>query len=230
MFSATQFQFDYYIDIILPFAAIFCSRYLAVTVVSRPLFITQLGLVCLLSLLAVVLSIYVMNYTLIAVMSVMLTGLTYYFYATRAESFNFRAVFYSVAAINLLYVFLSLMTALTFTHYSVAHNAAKIFGKQPSMPIYVYQMPEVARELGLYSEAPCHSISTVESLSHIKGGYSLLVRHDQEQQLHLDSARFTRLASMDLVVHKTGTFNKLLQLARGIRPLETIDFLQSSGP
>jgi 4-amino-4-deoxy-L-arabinose transferase-like glycosyltransferase len=230
MFSATQFQFDYYIDIILPFAAIFCSRYLAVTVVSRPLFITQLGLVCLLSLLAVVLSIYVMNYTLIAVMSVMLTGLTYYFYATRAESFNFRAVFYSVAAINLLYVFLSLMTALTFTHYSVAHNAAKIFGKQPSMPIYVYQMPEVARELGLYSEAPCHSISTVESLSHIKGGYSLLVRHDQEQQLHLDSARFTRLASMDLVVHKTGTFNKLLQLARGIWPLETIDFLQSSGP
>jgi hypothetical protein len=35
---------------------------------------------------------------------------------------------------------------------------------------------------------------------------------------------------MQLVVHKTGTFNKLLQLAKGTGPLESIDLLQSSGP
>jgi len=115
-------------------------------------------------------------------------------------------------------------------HYSVAHNAAKIFGRQSGMPIYVYQMPEVARELALYSEAPCYAIGTAESLMQIKGNYHLLVRHDQAKLLHLESARFSELASMDLVVHKTGTFNKLLQLAKGTWPLEAMDFLQSPAP
>jgi 4-amino-4-deoxy-L-arabinose transferase-like glycosyltransferase len=230
MFSASRFQFDYYTDIIFPFAAILCARFLIASDISRRLFIAQLGLICLLALLAIALSIYVMNFTLLSVIAVILIGLMCYCYATRAESFNFRAVLYSVAAINLLYVFLSLMTALTFTQYGVAHNAAKIFGRQPGMPIYVYQMPEVARELALYSEAPCRAIDNAESLLQLKGSYHLLVRRDQEQQLHLEPARFDQLASKELVVHKTGIFNKLLQLARGTWPLETVDFLQSSGP
>ena len=229
MFSASQFQFDYYIDIILPFAAILCARFLIAEDISRRLFIAQMGLIWMLVLLAVALGIYVMNFTLLATTAIILTGMLYYSYTTRAAPFNDRAIIYSVLAINLLYVFLSLMTALTFTQYSVAHNAAKIFGKQPGIPIYVYQMPEVTRELALYSEAPCHAIGTVEPLMHVKGSYHLLVRRDQEQQLHLGSAQFNQLASMQLVVHKTGTFNKLLQLARGTWPLESIDFLQSPG-
>jgi 4-amino-4-deoxy-L-arabinose transferase-like glycosyltransferase len=230
MFSATKFQFDYYIDIILPFAAILCARFLIVSNISRPLFILQMGLICLLASLTIGMSIYVTNFTLLVTVAAILLGLMYYFYTIRAESYNFRAVFYSVAAINLLYVFLSLMTALTFMHYSVAHNAARIFGSQPAMPIYVYQMPEVAKELALYSEAPCHEIDAADTLLQVKGSYHLLVKHDQALQLHLESGRFTQLADMKLVVHKTGTFNKLLQLARGTWPLETIDFLQSSGP
>jgi 4-amino-4-deoxy-L-arabinose transferase-like glycosyltransferase len=230
MFSATRFQFDYYIDIILPFAAILCARFLISADISRRLFIAQMGLICLLVLLTLVLGIYVMNFTLLAAMAVFLIGLLYYFYATRAEPPNFRAIIYSVLAINLFYIFVSLLTALAFTQYSVAHNAAKLFGKRSSIPIYIYQMPEVARELALYSEAPCHAISSSEYLLQIKGSYHLLVRHDQAKQLHLDSPRFSQLAEMELVVHKTGTFDKLLQLAKGTWPLETIDFLQSSGP
>jgi hypothetical protein len=122
------------------------------------------------------------------------------------------------------------MTALTFTQYGVAHNAANIFGKQPGIPIYVYQMPEVAKELALYSKAPCYSIDSVESLIPNKGSYYLLVRHDQAQQLHFESPRFSQLANMELVVHKTGTFNKLLKLAKGAGPLEAIDFLQAVAP
>ena len=230
MFSASRFQFDYYIDIIFPFAAILCARFLVAWDIGRRQFIAQMGLICLLALLTLALGIYVMNATLLATIAVFLIGILYYCHATRAESRNFRAIIYSVLAINLLYVFLTLLTALTFTQYSVAHNAAKIFGKPPGMPIYVYQMPEVARELALYSESPCHEIDTAESLLQAKGSYHLLVRHDQARQLHLESARFSQLAEMELVVHKTGTFNKLLQLARGAWPLETIDFLQSAGP
>lgn len=230
MFSATQFQFDYYIDIILPFAAILCARFLATAAIGRALFIAQMGLVCVLAALAIGLGIYVMNHTLLATLAVLLTGLAYYFHTTRSESPNFKTVLYSVAAINLLYVFLSLMTALTFMHYGAAHNAARIFGQRSGMPIYVYQMPEVAKELSLYSAAPCHAINDAEALSQVRGSYQLLVRHDQAQQLNFPEGQFKRLAGMDLVVHKTGTFNRLLKLAKGTGPLETIDFLQSSAP
>lgn len=228
MFSASRFQFDYYIDIIFPFAAILCARYFISSDISRRLFIAQMALVFLLALLVTAMGIYVMNYTLLATIAVFSIGLLYYCYATRAEPLNFRAIVYSVLAINLLYIFLTLLTALTFTQYGVAYNAAKLFGKRSGVPIYVYQMPEVARELALYSKAPCYAISSAEYLQQIKGGYHLLVRHDQSLQLHLESPRFSQIAGMKLVVHKTGTFNKLLQLARGSWPLETIDFLQSA--
>jgi hypothetical protein len=126
----------------------------------------------------------------------------------------------------MLYVFLILLTYLAFTQYSIAYNTVKLLGKKFDMPIYVYQMPEVVRELALYSKAPCSEIDTAESLAQAKGNFYLLVRHDQALQLHLEPVQFKLLASEELVVHKTGTFNKLLQLAKGTWPLESIDFLQ----
>lgn len=230
MFSATEFQLDYYIDIIFPFAAILCARYLNNFGISRPIFIAQMILISLLALITIALCIYVINFTLLATVAVILIGLLYYFRITRAASFNFRTIIYSVLTVNLAYIFITLLTALTFMQYSVAHNAVNLFGKRSNTPIYVYQMPEVARELALYSEAPCYAIDTVDSLMQAKGKYYLLVRHDQAQQLRLESSQLSQLANRKLVVHKTGSFNKLLQLARGTWPLETIDFLQFSAP
>jgi 4-amino-4-deoxy-L-arabinose transferase-like glycosyltransferase len=230
MFSATSFQFDYYTDIIFPFAAIICAHYLNDSNVSRPLFMVQMGLLSLLALIAISLSIYVMKPALLSVITVFLIGLSYYFYTTRSTSRNFKTAIYSALTINLVYLFLTLLTVLTFMQYSVAYNAAKLFGRQPAFPIYIYQMPEVARELALYSEAPCHEVDDAGSLMQAEGKYYLVARHDQVQQLHLESSRMSSIANMDLVVHKTGTFNKLLQLARGTRPLESVDFLESSPP
>jgi len=230
MFSATSFQFDYYTDIIFPFAAILCAHYLNNSSVSRPLFIIQMGVLFLLALIAVALSIYVMKPALLIVITVFLIVVSYYFYTTSLTSRNFRTAIYSALTIDLVYLFLTLLTALTFMQYSVAYNAAKLFGRQPSIPIYVYQMPEVARELALYSEAPCLEVDDAESLMQVEGRYYLVARHDQMQQLHLESSRMSSIANMGLVVHKTGTFNKLLQLARGTRPLESVDFMESSSP
>ncbi len=230
MFSATRFQFDYYTDIIFPFAAILCAHYLNNSIISRHLFIAQMGLLCLLALTAIALSAYVMNFALLVVIAVFLSGLTYYLYNTSAMSFNSRVAIYSALSINLVYIFLTLMTALAFMQYGVAYNAAKLFGKQTAVPIYVYQMPEVARELALYSDAPCHEIDSAASLEQVRGDYYLLIRHDQRLQIHSEFSTFNQVANMELVVHKTGTFNKLLQLARGTRQLDSIDFLKSSAP
>jgi hypothetical protein len=54
----------------------------------------------------------------------------------------------------------------------------------------------------------------------------LIVQHDRARQLQLEPAKFNQLVSMKLVVHKTGTLDKLLRLAKGAWPLESIDFFQ----
>jgi hypothetical protein len=226
MFSATKFQLDYYIDIILPFAAILCARFINNSSLGKKLFTTQMGLIGLLAFLAIALSIYVMNTTLLATIVLGMIGLLYYIFRTKGESFNFRSTLYSVLAIDLLYLFLTLLTALAFTQYSIPHNAVKLLGKHSDLPIYVYQMPEVARELVLYTDAPCYEVETVESLNGIKGNFNLIARHEQTNPILLHPISVKQIAEMDLVVHKTGTFNKLLKLAQGTGPLEKIDFLE----
>jgi len=77
MFSATKFQIGYYIDIILPFAAILCARFLNNSGISRPLFIAQMRLIFLLVLITIALSIYVINFILIATIAVIFTALLF---------------------------------------------------------------------------------------------------------------------------------------------------------
>jgi 4-amino-4-deoxy-L-arabinose transferase-like glycosyltransferase len=226
MFSATKFQMTYYIDIILPFAAVIAADYLNTSSIGKPLFIAQMGLIALLELIVIALSIYVMNPAILATIGAIGAGLWCYVYATRAASFKFRAIAYSVLVINMLYIFSILLNYSAFTRFGIASNAVKLLGAQSELPIYLYQMPEVSRELTLYSKAPSHELDTAESLRHIRGGYYLIVQHEQARQLQLDPAKFKRLVNMKLVVHKTGTLGKLLQLARGTWPLESIDFLQ----
>jgi hypothetical protein len=220
----------YYIDIVLPFAAILCAHFLNDSMVSRTLFIAQMYLLLLFAFLVIALSIYVDNSTLLGTVSLICIGLSCFAYATRAESFNYRAIVYSVLVTDMTYIFLTLLTALTFTQYGVAPNAVRLFGERSGVPIYVYQMPEVARELALYTSAPCYELENPVPLIPLKGNYYLLVRHDQTQQLHFEAAQFRYLAAMRLAVHKTGTFDKLLKFAKGTGPLETIDFIQFHVP
>jgi 4-amino-4-deoxy-L-arabinose transferase-like glycosyltransferase len=230
MFSATQFQMSYYIDIVLPFAAILCARFLSDSLVSRPLFIAQMYLVFLLAFSAIALGIYVGNSLLLATVTLICLGLSGFLYATRGESFNYRAIIYSVLVTDMAYIFLTSLTALTYTKYGLAHNAARLFGERSGIPIYVYKMPEVARELALYTTAPCHELDNAESLAPLKGNYYLVARHSEAQELHLEAAQFTQLAAMNQAIHKTGTFGRLLKFARGTGPLHTIDFIQVHAP
>jgi 4-amino-4-deoxy-L-arabinose transferase-like glycosyltransferase len=226
MFSATRFQMSYYIDIVLPFAAILCAHFLSASMVSRALFVAQMCLLSLIALLVIALSIYVNNPTLLGTVSLTCIGLVCFLYATRAQSFNYRAIIYSVLVANMAYIFLVLLTALTFTRYGVAHNAVRLFGARSGVPIYVYKMPEVANELALYTTAPCHELENTEPLVPLKGNYYLVVRDSQAQELHLETAQVRYLADLKLAVHKTGTFDGLLKFAKGTGPLQAIDFIQ----
>lgn len=226
MFSATKFQMSYYIDILLPFAAILCARYLGTSTVGRPLLRAQMGVVVLLTVLTLGIGVYVRTPLLLAPAAAMAAGLAYCAYRIRGESPGLRAVVLPVLAINLVYVFTILLSYSAFTRYSVPVNAARVLAGQPPLPIYVLDMPEVYRELGLYTTTPTRGVETGEALRQIPGRYYLVARHEASPQLPLDPAHLRRIATLNLVVHKSGTLDKLLRLARGTWPLETIDVLE----
>ena len=233
LFSATSFQLDHYTVILFPFAAILCAKFLNDWVVKQDtggvLYYMQLGILLLLVSLPVALSLYVGNAFLLTVVLFLSAVLLMYIYRTRGQR-QLGAVMYPVIGINILFVFISWMSALTFIKYDVAYHAAKVIGERPSLPVYLHQMPLQARELGLYLQTPCFSIDDLKQLDQTKGDFLLILKKSDVPQLSQRYAQFQQLSLMQLVIHKTGTFPKLLKMAKGIWPLEDITILQINQP
>jgi 4-amino-4-deoxy-L-arabinose transferase-like glycosyltransferase len=227
LFSATSFQLDHYTVILFPFAAILCGEFLhdwlAQIDEGRTLLVVQLLLTLLLVVLAVGLSVYVANPIVMAVVLTLFAALLIYGYTTRKQLRAGAVPVYPVFGITMLFAFLVMTNALTFTAYSVAHNANAQLAGKPSSPIYVYQMDIVARELGLYNRAPCYAVDDLTQLPKTEGRFYLLIRAVQLGEL---SRHFEQIGLGKWVVHKTGTFPRFLRLAKGMEALEDIRIVQ----
>ena len=232
LFSATSFQLDHYTVILFPFAAILCGKFLNDSLAQlgggRALLIVQLVITTLLVGLAVGLSVYVANPTVMTVVLALFAALLVYGYVSRRQVRACAVLIYPVFGITMLYAFLVLTNALTFTAYSVAHNANAQLAGKPSAPIYVYQMDIVARELGLYNRSPCFAVDDPAQLP-ATGRYFLLVSAEQLVQLKGRLGRVEPVAQGQWVVHKTGTFPRFLRLDKGTEPLEDIRIVQVEG-
>jgi hypothetical protein len=237
IFSATAFQFEYYTVIIFPFAAILCAHYLAdyfADYLARPaghhkLPVAQWVITLLLLALAAGLSVYVGKAVLIVPVLAVSGGLLAYALVKRRQARVFPVLVYPVVGINMLYAFLVTMTALTFTSYSVAHNVNAQLADQSGVPIYVYRMPMVARELSLYSRSAIHDEDDAARLPVAGSRYFLVARTGQYAQLKAQLGRVDEIAEGRWAVHKTGTFPRLLRLAKGLEPLEAISIVQVGG-
>jgi len=235
IFSATQFQFEYYTVIIFPFAAILCAHYLAdyfADNLARPaghrkLLIAQWVITLLLLVLACGLSVYVGKAILMIPVLVASIGLLVHAMVKKIQARVFPVLVYPVIGINILYAFLVGMTALTFTTYSVAHNVNARLAGQPGLPIYVYRMPMVARELSLYSRAAIHDADDAAQLPAPGSRYFLVARSGQYAQFKAQLGPVEEVAEGRWAVHKTGTFPRLLRLAKGEEPLENISIVQA---
>jgi 4-amino-4-deoxy-L-arabinose transferase-like glycosyltransferase len=232
LFSATSFQLDHYTVILFPFAAILCGKYLNEWLArqdkTRALVVAQLVLTVLLVGLAVGLSVYVSNAIVLTVVLVMVAVSLVYSYVMRGQQRAAMVLVYPVIGIAMLYVFLVLTNALTFTAYSVAHNANAQLAGKPAAPVYAYQMDIVARELGLYNRSPCYAVDDAAQLP-ASGRYFLLISAPQLAELGGRLGSFEQVGQGEWVVHKTGTFPRFLRLAKGTEPLEDIRILQVEG-
>jgi hypothetical protein len=234
LFSATSFQLDYYTVILFPFAAIVCANYLAGWLNRQPsnpkLFVTQLCVSSLLLALAIGLSIYVAQPVLLTGVIVLTGALLAYGYVNRKQFRLVATLFYPVIAINIVYLFLVSMTVIAYTTYSIPYNANKLLPDKPGIPIYVYQMDDiVAWELELYKHSPSYGINDAAHLPATGSHYYFIVKEAQLAQLGSQLGNVRLIAKEQWVDHKTGLLPRLLRLAKGIEPLETINIVEVGG-
>lgn len=228
LFSLTSFQLDYYTVIVFPFAAILCGSCLAQALASperqRGLELAQLGTAALLAGLALALALYV-GQTVVTglVLALLLAGLA----LSRLKPLPWRTralLVLPVWGVGLLYSFITVLMTLTYLSVGLAYQAARHLAPLPTAPVYALQMGLVARELGLYLEAPCVALTDAVQLPKAGAPYYLLVRAAQLDQLGEFS--LTPVAQGRWAVDKTGLLPRMLQLARGSEGLEDIRLLR----
>ena len=230
LFSATSFQLDHYTVILFPFAAILCGKFLSDRLANlqqgRALLIAQGVLTFLLLALALGLSVHVGNALVLAIAAVIVLGMLAYTVINRRQMRMGVLLVFPLFGILALYTFLVLTTALTFIRVGVAHNVDRQLASRPALPVYVYQMDIVARELGLYRSAPAYAVDNMVQLP-AQGSYFLLI--EAGQMGAVGPLRAEHVGQGNWAVHKTGTFPRWLRLAKGTEPLQDIRILQVEG-
>jgi 4-amino-4-deoxy-L-arabinose transferase-like glycosyltransferase len=232
LFSATSFQLDHYTVILCPFAAILCGKFLHDWLQSSaPLAIlsgAQRLLAVMLAGIAITLTVLIAKPILLAFTAVACVLIAAYVYRTYRDK-KLTALAYPVLAINLLFGVLALFTALTFQKYDVPYHAARVLSEPTALPkLYAHQMALQCRELAVYLQRDCQPVDDFQQLG--VTDFVILLREQDSQALLLLYPNATRLATWEGVIHKTGTFNKLLAMARDTWPLERVALLHVHRP
>ena len=230
LFSLTSFQLDYYTVIVFPFAAILCGQYLAPVLAQpdgrRGLELAQLGMAALTAGLALALALYVgQPMVTCLVLLFLLVGLA----LGKLWRAPWRAralLLLPMWGVALLYSFITVLMTLTYLSVGLAYNANRVLATQPPSAIYVWQMDLVARELGLYNQAPSVSVSERPRLPKVGRPYYLVIRAAQLAQVAHLPGQVEPVAQGLWVVDKTGLLPRMLQLARGTEPPEDIRILR----
>lgn len=223
MFCATRFQMSYYIDILLPFAAILCARSLCARDIPRGLLWIQGSLVALVAVAVIGIAIAVARLDLAAAATGWAAVVGAVGVGTRERSLLLRVVARPALASAGAFAFLALLSAVTFSRVGVAPVAVRLLDRPSRAPIYVYRMPEVARELALYVDAPVRPLDEWSALPSHGEPFRVIARDSDAVRAVAPALR--TVAVLPLAVHRTGTFDRLLKWARGNGPLESVRFL-----
>lgn len=229
VFSAAEFQLDYYTVILYPFAAILCGQYLQRWLARAgggPLVAMQAFTTLLILGLAVGMAIYVGRAALLLVVLVplglMLTG------AIRCDvPHPARAVLvYPVLAICILYAFVESMTFTAQQAYGVAYNVNKLLPADPQ-PLVVYRVDEIIpRELGVYRGVPCVAASEPSQLPSPGSRYLLVIKDEQLVAVRDLLGNHRTVAQGEWIDHKTGLLPRMLRMAKGEEPLEKFSIVE----
>ena len=224
VFSAAEFQLDYYTVILYPFAAILCGDYLhrwfARGTGHAALVAGQVLTTVVLLALAVGMAMYVERAALLGLVLVPIACMLAWA-ACRGIPAHARAVVvYPVFAVCILYAFVEGMTFTAQQAYGVAYNVNKLLPPEPQ-PVVMYRVDEITpRELALYRGVPCAAANEPSQLPGPGSRYLLVIKDEQMEPIRDRLGSHRTLAEGEWIDHKTGLLPRMLRMAKGDEPLE----------
>lgn len=153
MFSFTRFQLDYYINIVMPFAAILCAKWLYDFNQKSPmakcwLFDFQIYLAIVFCLASIICSFYIFNgilFVLLTIISVLILWL-FLRLGVIATDIN-RAIIYSVISIDFVFVVIMLIYGHTYANFDAGYKMANYLNLEKKLtPVVDFRLHSLTLE------------------------------------------------------------------------------------
>ena len=240
LFSVTKFQLDHYTNILMPFAAILCARWLydAVNrysgahtrVVGRNPAIVNIQSVLgiLLAYLALLMGGYIFrdSHFALAISIIGVVGFSILIIMWCTTSWC-KAIIYPVLGINLIFILLLLVNSLIYAPYDLGFVTAKYLNQQPRFPIIDYHADSLTLEF--YAQAPYYNnwiLSNNEQWHYMyipQGNYCYGTLRASKKNNNINTANVAKLENTNM---KSGNTVKLLRSYYVVMPNQDLQSVQ----
>ncbi len=187
MFSVTPFQLDHYTNILIPFAAIFCARWLynmrlANKGMSHKVFYVNTLFSVIITVVIILSSIFAFGSDSIIVIVVIGVLMVSIFILFMHQDDLTKAILYPVLTMSLAFVFMMLVNGTVCAKYDAGLRIAKHLNYEDSYPIIDYQAHSLT--LKFYTHNEYLSINDAEELTKLKTPYYLVMYTNQWQDFN----------------------------------------------
>ena len=182
MFSATKFQLDHYTNIIMPFAAILCARYVltAQGILEQRLALIQRTLSYTLLLVLVVLIFVILKIQLLAFIVVfpLIFGISFLLYPRKSRLQQILLM----PALSIMVVLFVLedINMEVYAPYDNGYSVAKALNNVPNYPLYSQNVTALINSLAFHSNLKVSDVTTPPT----SYPYYLVINHEQLANLN----------------------------------------------
>jgi 4-amino-4-deoxy-L-arabinose transferase-like glycosyltransferase len=186
IFSATLYQYDYYIDILLPFAGIISAKYLHdvlrnrdglswVPGVQRGFSILLLLVILGVSILAVEKNL-MLIFTIVLCVVVLICAVK-----TRWTDPLLGAIIYPVLAMNIIFMFVGTVFLTAALRHEASYNITQFFLHQPRLGIYLWDDNDgrLVERMEVQSDLTFTRFDTIEKVKAVKGDFYLVANENK---------------------------------------------------
>ncbi|HOI82824.1 MAG TPA: hypothetical protein PKW30_00805, partial [Campylobacterales bacterium] len=146
LFSATKFQLDHYINILLPFCAILTAHYIikhTLKIVS----LVQIAISLLLITLAVTLSVKMLPPFWTAALTILSFGVIFFFYLQRKDGLKQKSITLAVSSTLIVIICVTLINSIVYAKYNAGYHMARFLNQKPHLPVYGYKTYSFSLEM-----------------------------------------------------------------------------------
>jgi 4-amino-4-deoxy-L-arabinose transferase-like glycosyltransferase len=180
LFSATKFQLDHYINILLPFAAILTAHYISKYNLKIAV-AAQFGISLLLIVLSEILAVKMLPTLWIAVISALsIFALTFIFIKKQYPA-KLKSLALSVFAVLIAVICVTLINSIVYTKYNAGYHMAKFLNAKTHLDVYGYKVYSFSLEMdynGMHRR-----ILDAKELENIKKPYYILIDKENLPEL-----------------------------------------------